>query len=133
MPRLTDQTYLQQRRHLREHWLDEPTRAFLLLSSSEQWALHAYYLPSMKLDDNISLEHRHDISAYDLSLPQRAGRALSRLNLMILRLDDYRDVAKAYPKPKRGARYELRILSEVHPEIDIDQFVKILLNYESRG
>lgn len=132
MPRLTNRAYLLQRRHLREHWLDELRRAFFLLSPSEQWALHAYYLPSMKLDDTTLLEHRQDISSYDPSLPQRAGRALSRLNLIFRRLDDYRDAINARPKPKKGAAYELRILSEVHPEIDIDEFVKILLNYESR-
>ena len=132
MPRITDHTYLLLRHQLRDQWFDESSGAFFLLSSSEQWALHMYYLPSVQFSDKTLLEHRQDISAYDRSLPQRAGRALSRLNLMILRLDDYRDVAKARPKPKKGAPYKLRVFSEVHPEIDIDKFVKILLNYESR-
>ncbi len=86
----------------------------------------------MYLDRKTLLEYRQDISAYDPSLPQRAGRALSRLNLMIRRLDAYRDVANARPKPKRGAPHQLRVFGEAHPEIDIDKFVKILLNYESR-
>lgn len=130
MPRLTDQAYLQQHLSLRRQWLDEPSRAFLLLSASEQWALHAFYLPSIRLGDQTLLEHREDISALFPSLPQRAGRALARLRMMEERLDVYRVAPK--PARKKGAAYEVHILSEVYPQIDVDQFAKILVNYKRR-
>lgn len=130
MPRLTDHAYLLQRAELHKHWLDEPSRVFFLLSASEQWALHLYYLPSTQLSDQTLLEHRQDISVYDPSLPQRAGRAMARLRLMEQRLELYRKAQK--PKRRKGAPYNVRVLSEVHPEIDVDKFVKILLSYERR-
>lgn len=130
MPRLTDHAYLLQRTELRKQWLDEPGRAFLLLSASEQWALHLFYLPSERLSDQTLIEHRQDISVYDTSLPQRAGRALARLRLMERRLETYRKAPKS--RRRKGAPYQVRVLGEVHPEIDIDKLVKILLNYERR-
>ncbi len=131
MSRLSNQSYLLKRSQLRNHWLDEPYRAFFLLTPSEQWVLHLYYLLSEQLSDEALIEHREDISVYDPSLPQRAGRALARLNLLTKRLETYR----ATPKPerkKKNAPYELLVLSEVHPVINVDQVAKILLNYKWR-
>jgi hypothetical protein len=79
MPRLTNQTYLLRGYQVRDHWRDESKRAFLLLTGTEQSALFAYVTPSEKLTDTQLIAHLEDISSYDPSLPQRAGRALSQL------------------------------------------------------
>jgi hypothetical protein len=132
MPRLTDQSYLLQQHDLRDHWLDESRNAFLLLSANEQWDLHLYYAPNLRLGGETLIEHRQDISTYDPSLPQRAGRALAKLRITEQRLQSYRVAPKPARKKKKNAPYELHVLGEVHPEINAELLVKALLNYERR-
>jgi hypothetical protein len=132
MPRLTDQSYLLQRAQLRESWLDDSKSAFFLLTPAEQWDLHMYYIPTEQLSDRALIEHRQDISDYDPSSPQRAGRALAKLRIMEQRLQDYRAAPKPARRKKKNAPYEIRIFGEVHPEIDVEQFARILINYRRR-
>lgn len=134
MPRLTNQSYLLQCHQVRDHWLDESKNAFFLLTPTEQWVLFAYFAPSEKLSDDELIAHREDISFLDSSLPQRAGRALSKLQAASKRLEEYR--AQVIPMPrlrmKKNTTKQLVIFSEVHPALDPAKFAQILLNYERR-
>ena len=57
---------------------------------------------------------------------------LQRIRPLSSALERYQEVTKARPRPKKGAGYEIGVLGEVHPEIEVEKFVKILLNYERR-
>jgi len=131
MPRLTNQLYFLQSQHLRSVWLKQTKSAMPLLKANEQWALFAFFLPHERISDQLRLEFREYVTKQEPSLPQRAGRAFAKLRLVEQRLEAYRMAPKPVPK-KKNAPYELHVLSEVHPEIDIDKLVKILLHYESR-
>lgn len=61
----------------------------MLLRASEQWDLFAYYLPHEKHTDADIVAHRHGISVLDPSLPQRAGRELSKLRRIEVALSAY--------------------------------------------
>lgn len=132
MPRLTNQSYLVQCHQVRDHWHDASKNAFFLLTPSEQWTLFTYFAPSEKLSDDELIIHREDISSYDPSLPQRAGRALSKLWVASKRLEVYRAQVIPMPRPrmKKNTAKRLVIFSEVHPVLDPAKFAQILLNYE---
>jgi hypothetical protein len=132
MPRLTNQSYLLQCHQLRDHWHDAAKNAFFLLTPTEQGTLFTYFAPSEKLTDDELIAHKEDISFYDPSLPQRAGRALSKLWAASKRLEAYRAQVLPMPRPrtKKSAEKRLVIFSEVHPVLDPVKFAQILLNYE---
>jgi hypothetical protein len=134
MPRLTNQSYLLQCHQLRDHWRDESKNAFFLLTPTEQWTLFTYFAPSEKLTDDELIIHREDISSYDPSLPQRAGRALSKLWAASKRLDEYRAQVVPMPRPRMAKNAEKRIVifSEVHPVMDPAKMAQILMNYKRR-
>lgn len=134
MPRLTNQSYLLQCHQDRDHWHDESKNAFFLLTPAEQWALFAYFAPSEQHTDDELIIHREDISFLDSSLPQRAGRALSRLRAVSKRIEEYRAQVIPMPRPRmnKNAAKQLVIFSEVHPVLDPAKFAQILLNYERR-
>ena len=49
MTRLTQLTYTAQRHQLKKEWFSEGGGAFIMLSPTEQWALHSYYEFTKKL------------------------------------------------------------------------------------
>ena len=81
MPRLTNADYLQLHHGLRHLWFDH-RRAFGLITSQQQRALHQFFLPTEDVPDAELLQHRRDVSIRWPSLPHRAGRATARLRLM---------------------------------------------------
>lgn len=131
MPRLTTRTYLQQHHQLRQYWRSSEN-AFFLLSAKQQWDLYAFYFPHEPFTDPQLVAARQHMTAFDPSLPQRAGRAFTRLARLSHDYLAYQQELDARPARKKGAAYRVRILGEVHPEIDVDKFVKILINYERR-
>jgi hypothetical protein len=134
MPRLTNQSYLLQCHQLRDHWRDESKNAFFLLTPTEQWALFTYFAPSEQLTDDELIIHREDISSYDPSLPQRAGRALSKLWAASKRLEEYRAQVIPMPRPRMAKNAEKLVVlfSEVHPVMDPVKMAQILMNYKRR-
>ena len=120
-------SYLMQCHEVRDHWRDESTSAFFLLTPAEQWALFAYFAPIEKLTDDELIMHREDISFIDPSLPQRAGRALSKLWAASKRLEVYRQAAHPNTR-KKGADYQVRIMSQVRPDLDAARFARILMD-----
>jgi hypothetical protein len=129
MPKLTNHSYLLQAHQIRDHWRDGSKNAFFLLTPTEQWALFTYFAPSEKLTDDELIIHREDISSYDPSLPQRAGRALTKLWSASKRLDEYRAQVIPMPRPRMAKNSEKRIVifSEVHPAMDPARMAQILM------
>lgn len=66
----------------------------------------------------------------DPLLPQRAGRALSKLWAASKRLDEHRAQVIPMPRPRMAKNVEKRIVifSEVHPVLDPEKFAKILMD-----
>lgn len=97
-----------------------------MLSPPEQWTLHSYYEFTKHLSDDQLLAHRAAVSRAQPSLPHRAGKAFAKLLTFTKRLEAYR----AVPHPntrKKGAPYEVRVLSQVNPDIDPNVIAKILI------
>ena len=134
MPRLTNQSYLLQAHKVRDHWRDASKNAFFLLTPTEQWTLFTYFAPSEKLADDELIIHREDISSYDPSLPQRAGRALSKLWAASKQLEEYRAQVVPMPRPrmKKNSEKLVVLFSEVHPVLDPAKMAQILMNYKRR-
>lgn len=134
MPRISDHAYLQTRQELHAAWASDSTSVFLL-DALEQWALHEYYRFGENLTGPTSLEHRKAVSSRDPSLPQRAGRAMSRWRHLAAGLEVNRERARTVHPRKKGRDYDVRIFSAVHPEIDPKRLARALLaafaDYES--
>ena len=129
MTRLTQLTYSAQHYQLKREWFSEGGGAFIMLSPTEQWALHSYYEFTKKLSDAELLAHRKAISREHPSLPQRAGKAFSKLRLFSDGLPTYREERAQAPKRVKGGQTQLTILSEVHSEVDVPLLVRALLDY----
>jgi hypothetical protein len=126
MTRLTNTTYLIQHHQLKDEWFSESGGAFIMLSPTEQWILHSYYEFTKHLSDTELLAHRAAVSKAQPSLPQSAGKAIAKLAIFTKRLEAYR----AAPHPntrKKGAPYEVRVFSQVNPDIDPNVMAKILI------
>jgi hypothetical protein len=127
MPRLTDRDYL--RNHALIHSRNLADRATLgLLAPNEQWDPITFYLAQVCSTSAERLHHRVRLSRADTSLPQRAGRAYSKL----LRMKTGPVLVRETPfrigsKRKKGAKYEVRILSEVNPSLDPAEMARILV------
>ena len=100
-----------------------------MLSPTEQWALHSYYEFTKKLSDAELLAHRKAISRVRPSLPQRAGKAFSKLRLFSDGLPSYREERGRAHQRRKGAPTQLTILSQVHPDVDVPLLVSALLDY----
>lgn len=133
MTRLTNTTYLTQHHQLKTEWFSESGGAFIMLSPSEQWALHGYYEFTKRLSDDQLLVHRAAVSKAQPSLPHRAGKAFTRLRLFTDRLSSHRDKISApgyqQAKHRKGAPTHLTVFSEVHPKIDVAKLIDALNDY----
>lgn len=130
MPRLTNQSYLLQHHHLRDQFLYVKKNNFFLLSANEQWDLFSYFFPHDQGSDELLLEHRASMSAFDRSLPHRAGRAYAKLQAIDKRMPAYLEYAKTRPKPKKNLPRQIRVYGQVKPELDPDAFVRIIKTME---
>jgi hypothetical protein len=126
MTRLTNTTYLTQHHQLKAEWFSESGGVFIMLSATEHWALHSYYEFTKHLTDSKLLVHRSVITQAQPSLPQRAGKAIAALAVFADRLERYRQVPHPSTR-KKGSPYEIRILSEVNPDLDPAEFARILI------
>lgn len=97
-----------------------------MLSPAEQWALHSYYEFTKHLSDTELLAHRAVITLAQPSLPHRAGKVFAKLATFTKRLEAYR-VAPHPNTRKKGAPHEVRVLSQVNPDIDPKVMAKILI------
>lgn len=98
-----------------------------MLSPTEQIALHDFYAFTKRLSDEQAIHHRRRVSAWQRSLPQRAGKALVRLAHFTPLLEHYAEAQKVRRQRKKGAETHVTILSEVHPEIDPERLARAFL------
>lgn len=127
MARLTDITYLATHQQLRSAWLKDPAR-FATLNANEQWVLHGYFAPEHNLSDDRLLAYRHEVSKIDPSLPQRAGKALTKWRMKEAPLATYRERSHSpAPGSKRSRNYEVTVFSLVHPELDPQDIARAFL------
>lgn len=130
MPRLTDQSYLLQHHHLRDQFLSMEKNNFFLLAASEQWDLFSYFFPHEQGSDELLLEHRATMTAFDRSLPHRAGRAYAKLQAIDKSMPAYVDYAKTRPRPTKNLPRQISVYGQVKPVLDPDAFVRIIKTME---
>ena len=132
MPRLTNQSYLFQHHQLRHQFLSIEKNNFFLLTANEQWDLFSYFFPHEQGSDELLLEHRATMTAFDRSLPHRAGRAYAKLQAIDQRMPAYVDYAKTRPKPIKNQQRQISVYGQVKPVLDPDAFVRIMktMGYE---
>ncbi len=115
MPRLSNQQYLQRHHVLRELWLNNQPQ-FARVGVSQQWELHAYFLPSKDLTDKELLEHRQAITKEDRSLPHKAGKAFAALR------------SPRKPRSRSDMQsHQLGVYAVAKPELDMHQLTEALL------
>lgn len=78
MPRLTNDLYYQRHRFLKKAWQDFDS-LYAILTVSDQWLVHAYYVPSKNLTPEELLVHREGISKEQPSLPQAASKPFTKM------------------------------------------------------
>lgn len=135
MPRLTDATYLKQRRALVDDWI-EGGGTFALVTPMEQLTLHEYYCPAEHLTDHEALAHRRHAGHETPSLPQRAGKAYTnRLKVLAINIAQTElawqrkrraPVRKKYQRDERG---EVRVRATMRPQPNYDLLAKALLEH----
>ena len=132
MSRLTPKQYLRTHRQLRRFWLSDD-RLYAELTPLEQWQLHDYFQPSKNLTDEELLAHREHITKERPSLPQQAGRALSKFQAWAAQLGLARVRRAKAPIAMGGRRggkrrdRHLTVKAVVRPEIDLDKLARALL------
>ena len=135
MARLSQPAYLNLHHHLRQLWRHD-SGMFSLMSAPEQWDIHAFYATEWNFSDAELGEYRQKITAQDPSLPQRAGKALTKLMQEMDALDAHREAKKvvmatvtAGPKRKiKNVDRVIRISGVVHPAPDTDKLARVLLD-----
>ena len=135
MARLTDASYLEQRRALVEDW-QSGGHGFTLNSALEQLTLHEHYRPAENLSDHEALAHRRKVGKETPSLPQRAGKAyMNRLKALAvdivkteLRLQREK-VAPPRKKYQRGTRGAIRVGVTMRPAPDYEKLAKAFLEH----
>lgn len=101
----------------------------MFLTVNEQWDLFAFFLPHQDLSEQQLIQHRQDISEADPSLPQRAGRALKRLEEADIEAAYWRERMRL-PHKKNGKR-TVHIFSEINPDFKPEDLAKILVSAAS--
>lgn len=105
--------------------------AFVLLGVSEQWDLFQYYSPHKAHERTELLAHRREVSEFDPSLPQRAGRAFGRWRRIREGLPGYREYAASRPRMKKNTEKRVVVFSEVHAELDAARMAQIIVEAAS--
>ncbi|WP_131831828.1 hypothetical protein [Mycobacteroides abscessus] len=129
---MTNFTYYGQHKFVHDTWV-ENWAAWSELSPGEQWDLHMFYMARHSLSIEALIEHRRNIVERDESLPQRAGRALRKLEQVLAGRMAEAQAEGAEPTPvpakrtKRRAKDQvLTMRSMVHPEPDMARMIKAL-------
>lgn len=130
MPRLSNHSYLLQHHYLRDQFLSMEKNNLFLLTANEQWDLFSFYFPHVQGSDELLLEHRASMTAFDRSMPQRAGRAYAKLQAIDKRMPAYVEHSKTKPKPTKNLPRQISVFGEVKPVLDPDAFVRIIKTME---
>jgi hypothetical protein len=133
VPRLSNSNYLSQREFLIDAWKLFPG-VFTAVSYNQQLEIHAFYQPSKDLTDEQVLAHREQISQAQPSLPNRAGKLLTRMEtaarLLQERLDSQPDqdsTRRVRVSTSRGQRH-IKVVPLARPEMDVRKLAVALLD-----
>jgi hypothetical protein len=86
VPRLTNDRYYKEHELLQRLW-NSTHALYSILTPTEQWELHDFYLPSEDLTKQQLIVHRRDITKRRPSLPHRAGKHRKKLFTVYLLAD----------------------------------------------
>lgn len=128
MPRVTYETYRQRHLQLRQLW-NERQGVFVLLDPKEQWAVHEYFLCADRPTETELHAHYVTLKIEGSSLPHRAGKAYAELGR---RLQTGRPIQKAYVASQANKGKVLSVRPLVHPTIDVDSLVDVLMKIAKR-
>lgn len=139
MPRLTNQTYLAQRRLLVRLWHEREGALFSVLPPYVQHDLHDFYAPSELLTDAEALAHRAAMTNAFPSLPQKAGRAFGALSahlegrpsLMVERYEASTTMTHRVGNNQKAR--VLRLTVVIRPAPDVHYLAKALLRLALDG
>ncbi|GEM_PF-926340 len=135
MPRLTTLDYLNHRAALRKEWFENNGYAFASLTPTQQFHLHDYYAFTKELAPLDVLEHRKRVSVGKSSLPQQAGRAFTHIR-PFLDLEIIPQAPRAKADRRRtwtAGKRRVKVFSLVKPELDPEQFARILIEAAKKG
>ncbi len=118
VPRLSNQQYLERHHGLRQFWLHDQSK-FGCLTVSQQWDLHAYFVPSKDVTDEELLEHRQVTTKEQPSLPHQAGKAFAALT--------GRGPQTYAPDVSGPGPHRLHVSAVANPELDTDALARALL------
>ena len=125
--------FLKNRTWLIGEWDESDGAVFGYLTYAEQQDLHSYYALTEDLADARAIEHRAAASLLDGSLPQRAGRALSKLRWSVSRLAKIRarlrDRKPSQPPKRQRVRVsKVTVRAIARPEPDLRRLVLALVS-----
>lgn len=129
--RLSDATYLLQYSRLKTEWESSSGSVFVVLSPTDQWALHDFYVCTKKLSVDEVLAHRRTVTVAQPSLPQRAGKAFKKIEVF-LDMPPRVPMAPVHPDGRRrkaGAKRNIWVQSQVRPDIDPNVLAKIVVQH----
>ena len=138
MPRITFKQYLDQRAFLKLAW-EEFDQLYSLLSTNQQWDLHAYYQPLHNYDADWLRAHRERISRTQPTLPAKAGRSFARMRrvyaagMAVLQRSADRPTPTDAPKPPASSeqsRTTVRAIARPEPDLHALSLALIALNVE---
>jgi hypothetical protein len=128
MPRLTTKSYKQAHNQLRRLWLRGHS-VVADLSVAEQHQLFDYFWPSRKMTDRELLIYRKAITLLRPSLPQQAGRALSKLyaRLAARAVVQLREPRRSLSRARHHGDHHISVRAVVRPEVDVRRLVRAIL------
>lgn len=129
MPRLTDTDYLHIHHRLARLW-SAADGVFGFLTPNEQWCLHEYFQSSKSWSDSRLLAHRMAISVAQPSLPQQAGKALSKhdRHSATYAVNKVRPAPAGTPKRRPTAERKISVRPVVHPEVDPQKLARAFIH-----
>ena len=135
MPRVTFKQYLEQRAFLRLAW-EEFDQLYSLLSTNQQWDLHAYYQPLHDYDTDWLKAHREHAAKTKPTLPAKAGRSFARMRRvyetgMAVAKQQHRSGTSAPRASQKSSvlsgNSRVTVRAIARPEPDFDKVAKVLL------
>jgi hypothetical protein len=126
MPRLNNTNFLKAHHWLRQLWLEDIGN-YAQLYPPDQTELHLFFCPSKDWSDDKLIEHRQIMSKADPSLPQRAGRALKRFELVRAGELAYLPPVHVTPAKGRQRGHNISVRVVMRPEPDLQRLARALL------
>ncbi|WP_133162883.1 hypothetical protein [Arthrobacter glacialis] len=134
MPRDAVDTYCSRHHQLYEIWTEKKL-LLSCISAIKQWEIHNYCLSADNLSDLELRQQFQAVPIYDLSQPNRAGKAYAELLEQIdiqQRLAAMAPVEVTRAQRRRGDASNVRTRVVANPHIDCDKFSRIYFEMADR-